>query len=125
MQTRSLPGTYFYFFMSLLIAAVVVYGFSFTVEGRLFHPAVPPPLILYIHAAFFSGWVLFFILQTGLVRTRNVRWHQRMGYFGAAMGGSIVVLGVATAIIMDRFDTVQLHQPGAVPFLMVQLFDML
>jgi len=41
------------------------------------------------------------------------------------MGGSMVVLGVATAIIMERFDAVQLHQPGAVPFLMVQLFDML
>jgi uncharacterized integral membrane protein len=73
MQTRSLAGTYFYFFMSLLIAAVVIYGFSFTVDFNLLHPAVPRPLIVWVHAAVFSGWILFFILQTGLVRTRKVR----------------------------------------------------
>jgi hypothetical protein len=132
MQTRSLtgrhfyffPGRYFYFFMSLLIAVVVVYGFSFTVESRFFHPAVPRPFILYVHAAVFSGWVLFFILQTGLIRARNVRWHQRPGYFGAAVGGSMVVLGVATAIIMTRFDMVRLHLPDMDAKLMVPLFDM-
>ncbi len=89
MQTRSLLGRYFYFLMSLLIAGEVVYSFSFTVAARLFHPAVSPPFIVYIHAAFFSVWVLFFILQTGLVRTRNVQWHRRMGYFGAALGGPV------------------------------------
>jgi hypothetical protein len=125
MQSRRLLGRNFYFFMSLLIAAVVFYGFSFTVNRNLVHPTVPRPFILWVHAAFFSGWVLFFILQTGLIRTRKVRWHQRMGYFGAAMGGSMVVLGVTTAIIMTRFDTVQLHQSDAVAFLIVPLFDML
>jgi hypothetical protein len=28
---------YFYFFMSLLIAAIIVYGFHFTVDANLFH----------------------------------------------------------------------------------------
>jgi hypothetical protein len=125
MQTRRLIETYFYFFMSLLIAVVVVYGFSFTVDRNLFHPAVPRPFILWVHAAVFSGWVLFFILQSGLVRRRKVRWHQRMGYFGAAMGGSMVVLGVATAIVMAKFNTVRLHQTGAAAFLIIPLFDML
>jgi hypothetical protein len=49
---------YFYFFMSLLIPAVVVYGFSFTVGKNLIHPAIPQPLILYVHAAFFCGWLV-------------------------------------------------------------------
>ena len=34
---------YFYFFMALLIPAVVVYGFSFTVGKNLIHPAIPRP----------------------------------------------------------------------------------
>jgi hypothetical protein len=32
---------YFYFAMSLLIAAIVVAGFSRTVNQNLFHPAIP------------------------------------------------------------------------------------
>ena len=40
-------------------------------------------------AALFSAWVLFFILQVWLVRTRNLPWHRRMGYFGAALGGPV------------------------------------
>ena len=50
---------YFYFFMSLLIAVVVVCGFSRTVDQNLIHPALPRPFLLYIHAAVFSGWVVF------------------------------------------------------------------
>src|SRR5262249_52530168 len=50
-------GQSFYFFMSLLIAGVVVYGFSHSVNQRLIHPSSPRPLILYFHAPIFAGWV--------------------------------------------------------------------
>ncbi|HYL67770.1 MAG TPA: hypothetical protein VEX69_01260 [Candidatus Limnocylindria bacterium] len=116
--------TYFYFFMSLLIAAVVMYGFSFTIDMNLIHPALPRPFLLYIHAAVFSGWLIFFILQTGLVRTRRVSLHRRIGWFGVAMASSMVVLGVSTAIIMERFNSIELHQSDADSFLMIPLFDM-
>jgi hypothetical protein len=119
-----LLNQYFYFLMSLLIAAVVVYGFSFTVEKNLFHPAKPRPLLLYVHALVYTAWLAFFILQTALVRTRNVSLHQRIGWFGAAMGSAMVVLGVSTAIIMGRFNMIALHQSGAASFLMIPLFDM-
>jgi len=39
-------------------------GFSFTVNANLFHPAIPRPVILYFHAAVFSSWLVFFILQS-------------------------------------------------------------
>jgi hypothetical protein len=63
--------SYFYFAMALLIPAIVVFGFSFTIGRNLIHPAIPRPLILYVHAAAFSGWLLFFLLQSALVRTRK------------------------------------------------------
>ena len=63
---------YFYFAMSLLIAAIVVAGFSRTVNQNLFHPAVPRPFLLWIHAAAFTLWVVFFILQSALVRVRKI-----------------------------------------------------
>ena len=46
---------YFYFCMSLLIAAVVVYGFSHTVNDNLIHATPPRPWILWLHGAVFSG----------------------------------------------------------------------
>jgi hypothetical protein len=114
---------YFYFFMSLLIPVVVVYGFSHTVDRNLIHPALPRPFILYLHAAVFSGWVLFFILQSTLVRTHNVRWHRRIGWFGVALGVAIPVLGVSTAVTMARFNMLQLHSADAESFLIVPLND--
>ena len=114
---------YFYFFMSLLIAVVVVYGFSRTVDKNLIHPALPRPFILYLHAAVFSGWVVFFILQPTLVRTHNVRLHRRIGWFGIALGVAIPVLGISTAVTMARFHILQLHSTDAELFLIVPLFD--
>ena len=120
----ALLENYFYFLMTLLIFGIVVYGFSHTVDQNLFHPAVPRPFILYVHAAVFSGWLVLFVLQSTLVRTHHVRWHRRLGWFGAGVGALIPVLGVAAAITMGRFNTFQLHQTGADAFLIIPLWDM-
>ncbi len=116
---------YFYFAMSLLLAAIVVAGFKRTVNDNLFHPAVPRPFILWIHASAFAGWVIFFICQSTLVRIHKVSWHRSIGWFGAGLATVMVPLGVTTAIIMARFDTVQLHQSGADAFLSVPFYDMI
>ena len=114
---------YFYFAMSLLVAGIVVYGFGHTVDHNLIHAAPARPLLLWFHGAAFSGWVVFFIFQSTLVRTHNVKWHRLFGWFGAALGTAMVVLGVATAIVMTRFDTHTLHEPGGDAFLIVPFYD--
>src|SRR5215470_9530492 len=88
--------------MALLIAAVVVYGFSFTVGQNLLHPSSPRPPILYVHAALFSSWLVYFFAQANLVRSRNVRTHRRLGWLGLALGLAIPIVGVATTIAMGR-----------------------
>lgn len=115
---------YFYFAMSLLFAATVVVGFSRTVNQNLFHAAPPRPLLLWIHGAAFSGWIAFYIFQSALVRTHNVKWHRLFGWFGAALGTLMVVLGFMIAVIMSRFDAVELHQPDPT-FVSVPFFDMI
>src|SRR5215471_2135414 len=115
---------YFYLFMSLLIVAVIVYGFSFTIDKNLIHPAVPRPWILYVHATIFSGWLVFFILQSTLVRLGGVQWHRRLGQFGVALGTLIPIIGVSTAVVMGRFNTVSLHATDAESSLVIPLFDM-
>lgn len=127
LASRPLPvrliDRYFYFFMSLLVAAAVIYGFSHTIGDNLFHPAPPRPTLLYFHAACFCGWVAFFIFQSALVRTRNVRIHRATGWFGAALGATMVLLGYSIAVVMNRFDLHTLHQQDAVVFLLVPFFD--
>jgi hypothetical protein len=116
---------YFYFAMSLLLAAIVVAGFKRTVNDNLFHPAVPRPFILWIHASAFTGWAIFFICQSTLVRIHKVSWHRSIGWFGAGLATVMVPLGIATAIVMARFDTVQLHQSSAGAFLSIPFYDMI
>jgi FtsH-binding integral membrane protein len=118
---------YFYFSMSLVFAVIVVAGFKRTVNDNLFHPAVPRPFILWIHGAAFAAWVIFFIGQSTLVRVRKVSWHRSIGWFGAGLATVMVSLGVTTAIIMARFDTVQLHQnqSNAYAFLSIPFYDMI
>ena len=115
---------YFYFAMALVIPAIVVFGFSFTIGRNLIHPAIPRPFLLYVHAAVFSGWLLFFLLQSALVRTRNVKIHRSLGWFGAGFGALIPVVGAATAIVMGRFNIRQLHQAHVEMDLMIPLWDM-
>src|SRR5262249_45197458 len=103
---------------------VVAFGFSQTIDMNLLHPAIPRPFLLYVHAAVFTGWLAFFILQSALVRTSNVRIHRAIGTFGIAMGVVIPVLGVATALTMTRFNIEKLHSPTGATDITVPLFDM-
>jgi hypothetical protein len=119
-----LVDRYFYLFFSLVVAGIVVTGFSQTVDRNLFHAAPPRPVLLWIHGAAFSGWVVFFILQSALVRVRKVSVHRTLGWFGAVLGAVMVTLGAVIAVVMGRFDAVQLHQPDPA-FLSVPFFDML
>lgn len=122
---KQFVSRYFYFCMSLVFAGLVVWGFSRTVNTHLFHAEVPRPLLLWIHAAAFSGWVIFFITQSALVRTHNVRVHRFVGWFGAALGTAMVVLGISVAIVMTRFDIYRLHQAGVEAFLSIPFYDMI
>ncbi len=91
---QRLVNRYFCLSMSLLIAVIVVWGFSRTINDNLLHPAVPRPSILWLHAAAFAGWVAFYIFQSTLVRTHNVKWHRFFGWFGAGLGTVRVRLAV-------------------------------
>ncbi|HTW62177.1 MAG TPA: hypothetical protein VMD55_10260 [Terracidiphilus sp.] len=121
---KGLVDRYFYLFASLLFAAIVVWGFSKTVNQNLFHASPPRPLLLWFHGAAFSSWVLFYIFQSALVRTHNVKLHRSIGWFGAGLAAVMVVLGFAIAVIMARFDWYTLHLTGTDVFLSVPWGDM-
>ncbi|HTZ81959.1 MAG TPA: hypothetical protein VMB66_02130 [Candidatus Acidoferrales bacterium] len=115
---------YFYLTMSFVLAGLVVWGFSRTVDDHLFHANPPRPLLLWVHGTPFATWIIFFILQSALVRVRKVSVHRFLGWFGAVLAPAMVVLGFTVAIVMTRFDTAVLHQTGIESFLSIPFADM-
>jgi len=113
---------YFYFFMSLLIAATAVYGFSHTIDHNLIHRSPLPPFVLYIHAIVFPAWIVFFIVQSALIRSHNVHLHRSLGWFGVGLAVAIIIVGTLTAISMARFE--QQDPFNSAAFLIVQVMDL-
>lgn len=121
---RTFLSRYFYFSMSLVMTGLVVWGFSHTVGPNLFHAKPAKPLLLWMHGAAFSTWMVLFIAQSGLVRIRKVSIHRTLGWFGAALAATMFALGLAVAVYLSRWDIVVLHQPDVPQFLSIPFFDM-
>lgn len=129
-ESRERPHSYqpsadwFYFFMSLLIAVIVVYGFAQRANKQLIHPLHPKPLVMWIHAVVFSAWVLFYVAQSALVRSRKIKLHQTMGWFGVVLGTSLPILGTVTTVLMRRFDLQYSDLRNIAPNVTIGLMDM-
>lgn len=124
-QLKTFLSRYFYFCMSLVMAGLVVWGFSHTVEASLFHANPPRPLLLWFHGAAFSTWIVFFIAQSALVRVRKVSVHRFLGWFGAGLATLMVVLGCTITVVMTRFDAAVLHMKDVASFVSIPFEDMI
>ena len=111
--------------MGLVMTALIVWGFSRTVDAGLFHANPPRPLLLWMHGAAFSTWMVFFILQSALVGARRVSVHRLLGWFGAGLAATMVGLGFTVSVVMTRFDKIVLHQANADAFISVPFADMI
>jgi hypothetical protein len=85
----------------------LVHGYPSTITGRHLNPTV------HLHAAVFTVWLVLFIVQTSLVAAHRVKVHRKLGYFGAAWGAMMIVVGVMMAVNAARAGAVP---PGADPF---------
>lgn len=114
----------FYFTMALVISAAIVYGFSQTFVAGIVNPPYPRPWILFVHATVFTGFLALLIVQTGLIRSRNVRLHRTLGTFGLAFGALIPIVALGVSLTMDRMDIQHnlMHHPQ---FLAVQFNDII
>ncbi|MBC3875143.1 hypothetical protein [Undibacterium flavidum] len=121
---KKLLSTYFYLFMSLLIATIIGFAFGPNLAQTMVYPSLRPPLILYLHAAVSVAWVLLLCVQVSLVRGANLRLHRQLGQFGFALGISLPILGIATEIAMNQWHLSQGHSTNPV-FFSISLNDML
>ena len=95
--------------MSLVLAALVAYGFSRTVPQDLATPGFP--LLLTIHAGCFTAWMLLFVAQPAIIAAGSPALHRTVGWFGAALAAAMVVLGAGAILLALRADTVPPFYP--------------
>ncbi len=95
--------------MSLVLAAVAVFGFSHTVPMDLAPPGLPALLIL--HATLFVAWVLLFIAQPMLITRGSITLHRRVGWAGLALGCAMVILGAAAILFALWHKTLPFFYP--------------
>lgn len=88
----------FYLTATFGFLALVFWTFARTYFLKFLYgtPALPP--LLHIHAVVMSGWVVLLALQSALAAVRRVRWHRRVGVFGAAWAALLVVVGSITTV---------------------------
>jgi hypothetical protein len=83
--------------MAFLILATVFVCFarSYFLAGVFRAPL--PSLIIHIHGALFSSWILLLIAQVSLVSAGRVDIHRRLGLAGFALACLMVIMGVLAA----------------------------
>jgi hypothetical protein len=87
----------FFSSMAVVILVSVLVGFapSYYLAGLFKAPL--PNLLVHIHGAVFSSWILLLIVQTSLVAAGRVDVHRRLGLLGFVLACLVVILGVLVA----------------------------
>ena len=83
--------------VAVLILASVFLGFARTYYLAGVFRAPLPNLLVHIHGAVFSLWILLLIAQTSFIARGRVDVHRRMGLFGFGLACLMVILGLMTA----------------------------
>jgi len=112
-----------FLFFTTLIWVGVLSGFGTDSFNHVSKYGLDYPLIVHFHAVAFVSWLVLFTVQVALIRNARADIHRRLGIAGAVLAAIMVVLGPATALVVDaaRF-TVTGRTPE---FLAVQLTDIL
>lgn len=117
----------FYLGLTLFLMATVVLGFWPSYFGTLLGGGVARPLVMHVHGAIFTGWMLLLFLQVGLASNGQVRAHRRVGTFGIWYGALVWVMGViatfAAPVIHVRAGEWPIDQ--AAGFLILPIGDMI
>jgi uncharacterized membrane protein YozB (DUF420 family) len=95
----------FYLVMSLAMAAVIIAGFSRTVPDD-FTAGSKFPLLLAIHGAVFTLWIVLFVAQPAIVARGSLKLHRRIGWIGAILAFAMLVMGLAATLYAIRFNAV-------------------
>ncbi|UVO51627.1 hypothetical protein M0208_14345 [Sphingomonas sp. SUN019] len=113
--------------MALAMVAITFVGFAPSYYFMRFTAAPALLPIVHLHGLVFTGWILLHAGQTGLVVSRRIDLHRRIGVFGAVLAVAVVVLGFITALVTAPLHGLPGHRapPIIFPFMAVSTFGIL
>lgn len=84
---------------AVVFPLVVLAGYFKSYYFSAFFPDARPlaNMLVHAHGLIMSTWVLYFVAQVALIRTKNVKLHMTMGMFGVALAAVVIVVGMMTA----------------------------
>jgi hypothetical protein len=90
-------------FLAVILAVWVgvISGFGTDSVRHIQAHGLDYPLIVHVHAVAYVAWLGLFTAQIGFIRQGRPDLHRRTGLWGAALAALMVVLGPATAIVVD------------------------
>ena len=88
--------------VAVAVLLTIAVGFAPSYYARLSSAGNPVPLIVHVHAAVFTLWILLVITQTALVASSRTAIHRRVGMLAAVMVPVMLGLGYATAVTGAR-----------------------
>jgi len=107
----------------VVIWVVILMGFVPQIIHRIARGAPNYPLIIYLHAAAFVGWLVLLSVQETFIRLRRYDIHRRVGAFGALLAVVMLVLGPWAAIVAEQ---VHFGTPKSDPsFLSIEFSEMI
>jgi hypothetical protein len=120
----------FYGSMAVAMGLTVFAGFASTYYLRFFTGGAkatlsggPFTVLVHVHGALFTAWVLLFIVQTALVAGHRIAVHRRLGVAGAVLAAAMIAAGTSIAIATaSRGGAPAGVDPLA--FLAIPIFDM-
>jgi uncharacterized membrane protein YozB (DUF420 family) len=92
----------FYLVMAIASTFLVLAGFARTFYLSSYFGKPQLPILTRVHGIAFTAWMFFFIAQTILIASNRPAIHRRLGYAGAALAASMLVLGLMVAFHAEK-----------------------
>lgn len=122
------PAQARWIYVALVLLLIVMVGLGFGPYYRaLAIGRAQAHWLIHVHAAIYSGWMLLLLVQVLLLRRGRTNTHRRLGRFGIAYGGLVLLLGLVVAVaapalsVLSGRDTLD----EAAAFMLLPLGDML
>lgn len=109
-----------------VLTVLVGFGRTYYLKFAFGTPPLPG-LLVHLHGALMTAWVIFFIAQVWLIRSKRHAVHMRNGMIGVALAIAMIVVGFFTAVAAAK-NAPAAAGPLDIPplsFLAVPLFDIL
>jgi len=108
--------------VTLLVALTIFAGFARTYYLKALFDTPALATLTHLHGVVMTAWVALFVVQVGLISSRRVAVHRKLGVAGAGLAGLVLVVGTATAVAAANRALTMGPEPLA--FLVVPLGDL-